>query len=94
MPIEVGELLEEGDLQLGEVAERGELDHRLDLALEQHRQHDDVAWRRREQARADRHASVGHVGDQHAALLGGALADQAFADRGARRGWPSPPSSA
>ena len=37
-----GELLEEGDLQFGEVAERGELDHRLDLALEQDGQHDDA----------------------------------------------------
>ena len=26
-------------------------------------------------------ASVGHVGDQHAALVGGALADQALAER-------------
>ena len=47
-----GQLLEEGDLQLGEVAERGELDHRLDLAFEQHRQDDDVLGRRLEQARA------------------------------------------
>ena len=38
-----GELLQEHHLQGGELAERGELDHRLDLAFEQHRQHDDVA---------------------------------------------------
>ena len=38
----VGELLEERHLQIGEGADRGEFDHRLDLALEQHRQHDDV----------------------------------------------------
>ena len=41
-----GELLEEGHLQVGEGAERGQLDHRLHLALEQHRQHDGVARRR------------------------------------------------
>ena len=38
-----GQLLEERHLQVGEGAERGQFDHRLDLALEQHRQHDDVA---------------------------------------------------
>ena len=75
-----GELLEEGDLQLGEVAERGELDHRLDLALEQHRQHDDALGRRLEQARADRMDRRRHVGDQDLAAVGGALADQALAD--------------
>ena len=37
-----GELLQEGGLQRGERAHRGQLDHRLDLVLEQHRQHDDV----------------------------------------------------
>jgi hypothetical protein len=41
----VGELLEEGHLRGRERAERGQLDHRLDLALEQHRQHDDVRGR-------------------------------------------------
>ena len=55
MPMEVGQLFEEGELQIGEAAERGELDHRLDLDLEQHRQHDDVARRRLEQAGGDRH---------------------------------------
>ena len=38
-----GELFEERHLQIGEGADRGQLDHRLDLALEQHRQNDDVA---------------------------------------------------
>ena len=76
-----GQLLEERHLQRGELAERGELDHRLDLAFEQHRQHDDVARNRLEQGRADRHGVRGHVGDQHAPLVGGALPDQALADR-------------
>ncbi len=37
------QLLEEGDLQGREVADRGKLDHRLHLVLEQHRKHDAVA---------------------------------------------------
>ena len=46
------QLIEERGLQVGEAAERGQLDDRLDLALEQHRQHDHVVRRRLEQARA------------------------------------------
>ena len=49
-----GELFEEHGLQRGEFVERGELDHRLDLVFEQHRQHDDVARHRLEQRRSDR----------------------------------------
>ena len=67
------------------VADRGKLDHRLDLVLEQHRQHDDVLRHDLEQRRADRHRVRRHVGDQHAALVGGALADQPFADPHALR---------
>ena len=37
-----GELVEEGQVDVAEAVERGQLDHRLDLAFEQHRQHDDV----------------------------------------------------
>ena len=76
-----GQLLEEGELQGGEGVERGELDHRLHLVLEQHRQHDDVARHRLEQRRADRHGVRRHLGDQHAPLVGRALADQALAER-------------
>ena len=76
----VGELLEEHHLQRGEGGHRGELDHRLDLVLEQHRQHDDVARHDLEQRRADRHRMGRHFGDQQTALVGGALADQAFAE--------------
>ena len=49
-----GELLEEHGLQRGEFVDRSELDHRLDLVLEQHRQHDGVARRQPEQSRRDR----------------------------------------
>ena len=54
-----GELLQEGELQIGEPAERGQLDDRLDLHLEQHRQHDHVARLGLEQPRGDRHGAVG-----------------------------------
>ena len=40
-----GELFEEHGLQGGEFVNRSELDHRLDLIFEQHRQHDVVARR-------------------------------------------------
>ena len=49
--------------------QRGQLEHRLDLALEDHREDDDVARQRLEEARADRHRVGRHVGDQHAPLL-------------------------
>ena len=51
----VGELLEERHLQRRERRHRRQLDDRLDLVLEQHRQHDDVLRQRLEQRRADRH---------------------------------------
>ncbi|HEX3125486.1 MAG TPA: hypothetical protein VHQ21_19455 [Rhodanobacteraceae bacterium] len=74
------QLLEEHRLQGGELRNRCELDHGLHLVLEQHGQDNDVARDHLEQRRADRNRAVGHVGDQHAALVGGALADEAFAD--------------
>ena len=76
----VGQLLEEHRLQRGELGDRGKLDHRLDLVFEQHRQHDDVARHDLEQRRADRHRIGRQFGDQQAALVGRALADQPFAD--------------
>ena len=56
--------------------DRGELDHRLDLVLEQHRQHDVVARRHLEQGRADGHDVLRHFGDQHAPFVERALADE------------------
>jgi hypothetical protein len=44
------QLVEEALVGLGELAEGGQLDHRLHLALEQGGQHDDVEWRRFAQA--------------------------------------------
>ena len=75
-----GELLEEHGLQRGEFLNRGELDHRLDLVLEQHRQHDVVARLHFEQRRTDGHGAFRHFRDQHAALVERALADQALAE--------------
>ena len=80
MPIEVVELFEEHGLQGGELVDRGKLDHRLDLVLEQHRQHNIVARRHLEQRRRDRYGGLGHFSDQHAPLVDRALADQAFAE--------------
>ena len=56
-----------------------------DLAFEQDRQDDDVERRRLAEARADLDVVVGHVGEQDALLLEGALPDQALAGGGT--GW-------
>ena len=74
-----GQLFEEHCLQGRELVNRSKLDHRLDLVLEQHRQHDIVARRHLEQSRRDRHRGLGHFGDQHPPLVDRALADQTFA---------------
>jgi hypothetical protein len=81
------QLLEEGHLQVGEVAQRGKLDHGLHLALEEHRQHDGVARDGLEQARPDRHHVRRHLRDQHAPGIAGALADEALA-HARRSAWP------
>ena len=49
----LGQLLQEGEPDLVELVEGGQLEHRLDLALEEHRQDHDVAGRRLAQAGAD-----------------------------------------
>jgi hypothetical protein len=38
MPMRLGELIEEGQVDLAEAVERGQLDHRLHHALEDHRE--------------------------------------------------------
>ena len=47
------ELIEERQVDVAELLERGQLDHRLHFAFEQHRQHDDAERRRLAQARRD-----------------------------------------
>ena len=78
-----GQLLEEREVRSGESAQRSQLDDGLDAILEQHRQHDHVSRHGLEQAGADRNRVCGHVGDQHAALLGGALPDETLRPRAA-----------
>ena len=83
-----GELLEERQLRGGELAQRGQLDHRLDLAFVQHRQHDDVARACAAPGRERTWIGIRRdVGQQHALPSSGALADQALAecDSGAAR---------
>src|SRR6185312_4959436 len=74
-----GELLEEGNLQISECLERGELDDGLDLSLEQHRQNDDVLRHHHGEARADHHNIVGNFGDEDAPGIRRALADETLA---------------
>ena len=78
----LGELVQEGQVDLAEAVEGGQLDDRLDLALEEHRQHDDVERRRLAQAGGDLDVVGRHVGEQDALLLQGALAHQALARAG------------
>ena len=47
------ELIEEGEVDVGEAAAASQLDHRLGLALEQHRQHDDADLLRLAEAGGD-----------------------------------------
>src|SRR4029450_3779565 len=75
-----GELLEEGEVRLGEVVQRGDADHRLDLTLEDHREDHQIAWQRLEEDRTDRHAVARDVGHQQAPHVPRALSDEPFAD--------------
>ena len=79
------ELLEEREVRGGEVGERGELDHRLHLAFEQHRQHDHVARPRGQEPARDLDRAVVDVGEHEPLLLDRALADETFADAIAAR---------
>jgi hypothetical protein len=75
-----GELLEEGQVQRGEMAERGELDDRLDLLLEEHGEHDEVPGPGLDQAGADGDELRRQLVQDPAAAIGGALAQQSLAD--------------
>ena len=80
MPMRRSELLEERQLRCGESAQAGEFDDRLDAVFKQHRQHDHVLGHCLEKTGANRRGLLGQVGDEHAALFRGALADQSLAD--------------
>src|SRR5262249_37742065 len=76
----LGELVEEGEVDVAEAIERGELDDRLDLALEDDRQHDDVDGLGLAEAGADTDVIAGHLAEEDPLLLEDALADEALAD--------------
>ena len=79
MPIEFHQLVEEALVGLVELAERGELDHRLDVVLEQSGQDVDVGRRGVAEPGADADEVAGHVLQEDRALVGGRLADQPLA---------------
>ena len=68
-----------------ELVERGQRQHRLDLALEDDGEHGDAARQRIEERRADGNRVLRDVGHDDAALVDRALADEALAERKARR---------
>ncbi|MCY1413278.1 hypothetical protein D9M71_287060 [compost metagenome] len=76
----LGELVQEHLVDGAVGRERGHLDDRLDLGLEEDREHHDVQRGGGAQARGDRHVAAGHIGEQDSPLVIGALADQAFAE--------------
>ena len=80
-----GELLEEGQVRGGELAERGELHDRLHVSFVQHRQHDHVARPRAEQPAAHLDRIRRDVGQQQALPIGGGLPDQPLAEAVAAR---------
>ena len=68
-------------MDLAKRQEARELDHRFDLALEQDRQHDDVARRCFAETRRDLDVIVGHVLEQNRLLLERRLPDESFPRR-------------
>ncbi len=72
------ELVQERQVDVGEMAEGSQLDHRLRLAFEQHRQHDDAERRSLAQAGGDLDVVFRNVGHQDAALFPPALAHQSL----------------
>src|SRR3546814_9887665 len=74
---------------LVEGIERSELENRLYLALEQHRQHHNVERRGLAETRADADVVGRHVGQEDALSLEGALADEALAEAIAIRKRPA-----
>ena len=79
MPMLSVKLVQEREVDLAEAVERGELDDRHHLALEEDRQHHDVERRRLAEPGADLDVVGGHVGEQDALLLVGHLPDQPLA---------------
>ena len=82
----LGELLEEGQVDLAEAVEGGQLDDGLDLTLEEHREDDDVARHLLAQAGGDADVRVRHVRQEDGLLLQGSAGG---AGRAAARGRPA-----
>src|SRR6516225_1569745 len=76
----VGELLQERHLRGCERADRGQLDHGLDLVLEQNRQHDEILRHHAQQHRIDRNGVGGNVRYEAPALVHRALSDETLAE--------------
>src|SRR5438128_9516615 len=66
-------------MDVREAVERGELDDRLDLTLEQHRQHDDVERLGLAESRGNLDVVARHVVEHDRLTLERALADEALA---------------
>ena len=73
------QLVEEALVGLVELAERGQLDHRLDLVLEQGRQDVDVRRRGMAEARADADEVGRHILEEDRPAVRRGLPDEAFA---------------
>src|SRR3989475_10559910 len=76
-------------MDVREAVERGELDDRLDLTLEQHRQHDDVERLGLAESRGNLDVVARHVGERERLTLERALADAALASLEAVREVPA-----
>ena len=79
MPMTLGELLEQRLMGRAERFERRQLEHRLHLAFEQHRQHDDAPRRRAAEPGVHLRVIGRHIRQQDLLALDRALADQPFA---------------
>ncbi len=74
-----GELLKQCLMGGAKRFKRCQLEYRLHLAFEQHRQHDNAAWRRAAQPGANLRIFVRHIGKQNLLTLNRTLPHQAFA---------------
>ena len=75
------QLIQKGLVRRAELFKGRQFHDRLDLAFEEHRQHDDVGGLRLAQAGGDLNVILRRVGDQDALLFQRRLPDQAFAKR-------------
>ena len=71
-------------MNIAELMERGQFQHRFDLAFKKHRQNNDIDGRRPAQGRADFDVIGRHFGQQDSPLFEGGLTDQTFARADAR----------